>query len=132
MKNYIACLFFMVIISLISSAYAEDDMAGRWRSMNKRERDSYALGVRDTLAVMCMMTSENKKEYLDCVKKYASAQDMPNSLFKIFDDSYSKKLYNNVTSDVLIYIWAHRDSRDVKKDLEKAEKAAKKMRFSEN
>lgn len=128
MKNHVVFLLFILLMVSPCFSYAEDDMAWRWRDMNKRERDSYALGIRDALSVMCMITSENKKEYSDCVKEYTSSNDMPQSLFDMFDDAYTNRMYSNVPSEILVYIWTERAKRDVKKDLERAEKAAKGMR----
>lgn len=120
------CVISAMLLLLPHAACAEDKMAQIWRGMNDRERQAYAVGVRDTFSVMCMMTSKGDKDYADCIEEFVMQPDMPESLFAIFDKAYTERKFVNVPPQVLIGIWTTRKGRNIDDDLRMAaEQAAK-------
>lgn len=125
-------IFVIFFISLSSLCNAEDGMSPRWKSMSDRERESYALGIRDALAVMCRMTSENQDKFMDCINEFVQKEDFLSSMKDIFDKAYVKNLYTNIPSDMLIHLWLNRDEGNMDTKLKEAEELSIQLRKKYN
>lgn len=129
MKKLIMTLCVIFTIFLPYTGSAEHKMAKVWREMSERERQAYALGIREGFAVMCLMTTDGKEEYIDCINEFCAPEDMPKSLFDIFDKAYTERKFNNIPPEVLLGIWTTRKGRNIDNDLRMAEEAAKNAKL---